>query len=37
VQRLDRRTLEQLMAMGAKVQRLLEFSGKVKGAVALKA
>ena len=36
VQRLDRRTLEQLMAMGAKVQRLLEFSGKVKGAVALK-
>ncbi len=30
MQRLDRRTLEQLMAMGAKVQRLLEFSGKVK-------
>jgi DNA-binding transcriptional regulator GbsR (MarR family) len=30
VQRLDRRTLEQLMAMGAKVQRLLEFTGRVK-------
>jgi len=29
VQRLDRRTLEQLMAMGAKVQRLLEFTGRV--------
>ena len=30
VQRLDRRTLEQLMAMGAKVQRLLEFTGRLK-------
>jgi DNA-binding transcriptional regulator GbsR (MarR family) len=37
VQRLDRRTLEQLMAMGAKVQRLLEFSGKVKGGAPAKA
>jgi DNA-binding transcriptional regulator GbsR (MarR family) len=36
VQRLDRRTLEQLMAMGAKVQRLLEFTGKVKPAAPLK-
>ena len=36
VQKLDRRTLEQLMAMGAKVQRLLEFSGKAKDAVTLK-
>jgi DNA-binding transcriptional regulator GbsR (MarR family) len=34
VQRLDRRTLEQLMAMGAKVQRLLEFTGKARPAVA---
>ena len=30
MQRLDRRTLEQLMAMGTKVQRLLEFPGRVK-------
>jgi DNA-binding transcriptional regulator GbsR (MarR family) len=31
VQRLDRRTLEQLMDMGAKVQRLLAFTGQVTG------
>ena len=30
VQRLDQQTLSQLMRMGAKVQRLLEFTGKVK-------
>ena len=30
VQRLDQTTLSQLMKMGAKVQRLLEFTGKVK-------
>jgi DNA-binding transcriptional regulator GbsR (MarR family) len=30
VQRLDRQTLAQLMKMGAKVQRLLEFTGKVR-------
>jgi len=30
VQRLDQRTLAQLMKMGAKVQRLLEFTGKAK-------
>ena len=30
VQRLDQRTLAQLMKMGAKVQRLLEFTGKGK-------
>jgi DNA-binding transcriptional regulator GbsR (MarR family) len=30
VQRLDQKTLSQLMKMGAKVQRLLEFTGKVK-------
>jgi DNA-binding transcriptional regulator GbsR (MarR family) len=30
VQRLDQQTLSQLMKMGAKVQRLLEFTGKVK-------
>lgn len=30
VQRLDSRTLAQLMKMGSKVQRLLEFTGKVK-------
>jgi DNA-binding transcriptional regulator GbsR (MarR family) len=29
VQRLDRRTLTQLLKMGAKVQRLLEFTGKL--------
>jgi DNA-binding transcriptional regulator GbsR (MarR family) len=32
VQRLDTTTLAQLMKMGAKVQRLLEFTGKLKGA-----
>ena len=32
VQRLDQQTLSQLMKMGAKVQRLLEFTGKVKTA-----
>jgi DNA-binding transcriptional regulator GbsR (MarR family) len=32
VQRLDQQTLSQLMKMGAKVQRLLEFSGKLKPA-----
>jgi DNA-binding transcriptional regulator GbsR (MarR family) len=31
VQRLDARTLSQLMAMGAKVQRVLEFTGKFRG------
>jgi DNA-binding transcriptional regulator GbsR (MarR family) len=31
VQRLDRRTLEQLMGMGAKVQKLLAFTGKLTG------
>lgn len=31
VQRLDRQTLEQLMGMGAKVQRLLEFTGRLSG------
>ena len=30
VQRLDQKTLSQLMKMGSKVQRLLEFTGKVK-------
>ena len=30
VQRLDRQTLSQLMKMGSKVQRLLEFTGKVR-------
>ena len=30
VQRLDQQTLAQLMKMGAKVQRLLEFTGKAK-------
>lgn len=30
VQRLDQQTLSQLMKMGSKVQRLLEFTGKVK-------
>jgi DNA-binding transcriptional regulator GbsR (MarR family) len=33
VQRLDQHTLAQLMKMGAKVQRLLEFTGKAKPAV----
>ncbi|WP_280150883.1 GbsR/MarR family transcriptional regulator [Piscinibacter sp. XHJ-5] len=33
VQRLDARTLAQLMKMGAKVQRLLEFAGKGKPAL----
>jgi DNA-binding transcriptional regulator GbsR (MarR family) len=32
VQRLDQQTLSQLMKMGAKVQRLLEFTGKLKPA-----
>ncbi|MGA0613050.1 GbsR/MarR family transcriptional regulator [Caldimonas sp. KR1-144] len=32
VQRLDAQTLSQLIKMGAKVQRLLEFTGKVKPA-----
>lgn len=32
VQRLDQQTLSQLMKMGAKVQRLLEFTGKIKTA-----
>ena len=32
VQRLDQQTLSQLMKMGSKVQRLLEFTGKVKAA-----
>ena len=32
VQRLDQQTLAQLMKMGAKVQRLLEFTGKAKPA-----
>lgn len=31
VQRMDQKTLAQLMKMGSKVQRLLEFTGKVKG------
>jgi DNA-binding transcriptional regulator GbsR (MarR family) len=31
VQRMDQKTLSQLMKMGSKVQRLLEFTGKVKG------
>jgi DNA-binding transcriptional regulator GbsR (MarR family) len=30
VQRMDQATLAKLMKMGAKVQRLLEFSDKVK-------
>lgn len=30
VQRMDQKTIAQLMKMGAKVQRLLEFTGKVK-------
>lgn len=30
VQRMDQKTLAQLMKMGSKVQRLLEFTGKVK-------
>lgn len=30
VQRLDQQTLSQLMKMGSKVQRLLEFTGKLK-------
>ncbi len=30
VQRMDRETLAQLMKMGSKVQRLLEFTGRVK-------
>ena len=30
VQRMDVTTLQQLMKMGSKVQRLLEFTGKVK-------
>jgi DNA-binding transcriptional regulator GbsR (MarR family) len=30
VQRMDQKTLSQLMKMGSKVQRLLEFTGKVK-------
>ena len=30
VQRMDAATLQQLMKMGSKVQRLLEFTGKVK-------
>jgi DNA-binding transcriptional regulator GbsR (MarR family) len=30
VQRMDQQTLSQLMKMGSKVQRLLEFTGKVK-------
>ena len=30
VQRIDQKTLAQLMNMGSKVQRLLEFTGKVK-------
>jgi DNA-binding transcriptional regulator GbsR (MarR family) len=33
VQRLDARTLAQLMKMGAKVQRLLEFTGKGRPAL----
>lgn len=32
VQRLDQQTLSQLMKMGAKVQRLLEFTGQLKPA-----
>lgn len=32
VQRLDHQTLSQLMKMGAKVQRLLEFTGKLRPA-----
>jgi DNA-binding transcriptional regulator GbsR (MarR family) len=32
VQRLDQQTLSQLMKMGSKVQRLLEFTGKLKPA-----
>jgi len=31
VQRLDRKTLSQLMGMGAKVQRVLEFTGRLTG------
>ncbi len=34
VQRLDQQTLQQLMKMGAKVQRLLEFTGKLKPSAA---
>ena len=30
VQRMDQKTLAQLMKMGSKVQRLLEFTGKMK-------
>ena len=37
VQRMDRKTLSQLMKMGAKVQRLLELAGKVPLAVRGKA
>ena len=37
VQRLDRKTLEQLLGMGAKVQRLLEFTGKLTGKPATRA
>ena len=37
VQRLDRKTLEQLLGMGAKVQRLLEFTGKLTGKPAARA
>jgi DNA-binding transcriptional regulator GbsR (MarR family) len=37
VQRLDQQTLSQLMKMGAKVQRVLEFTGKLKAAPTAKA
>jgi DNA-binding transcriptional regulator GbsR (MarR family) len=33
VQRLDQKTLSQLMKMGSKVQRLLEFTGKAAGSL----
>ena len=33
VQRLDQQTLSQLMKMGAKVQRLLEFTGKARSSI----
>ena len=36
VQRMDQKTLAQLMKMGSKVQRLLEFTGKVKVAAGAK-
>ncbi len=36
VQRMDQKTLAQLMKMGSKVQRLLEFTGKVKVATSSK-